>query len=61
MNEPSTRCEAPALTEVEALLLTPDQRRLSDALGSSMPLAAGEIEELVADLRRLELERREAR
>lgn len=37
-------------------LLTPDQRRLETALGSSKPMPQGQLEELLDDLRRIEAE-----
>lgn len=52
--------KAPEPLEVEQLL-TDDERRLETATAASRPLPADALEELLADLRRLEDERKEAR
>jgi hypothetical protein len=39
------------------LLATEDQRRLATATDAARPLPAGEVEELLAELRRIEAEK----
>lgn len=53
MNAPDETREPLALDG----LLTDDQRRLQTATDGTRPLPAGEVEELVAELRRLEAEK----